>query len=473
MLTICVKVKMDKSQITKCSELTHFSEDDIYKTLNTLTKLWCSTPSITPTVLEKCLINIFEFLTIIEQRCVASSSDNEIQHAFERFGSKVSEELSKMTTSITSDVGKNVIAEISSVIDVTSKRLDTEMKAKVFESTTTTLKEMNALTTQIERMRGELGSISGQMSVAQQTQTLQTISSNLQTLTHEFKNSLIKHAKPNQEKGEEGERFVETQLKQLLPPTYKVTNMSKHSNEMDLQVLTPNKLLIGIDVKNWSYPVHSSETIKSKLLMENHATMNIGIVASLCSKIEIYDQPTYELRGKNKMLWMFPHIKDHMTNLVTFIKACDAFSKCIVDATTCTIHSNGMINSLAPKLYLIVERMRQCQDDDMGLRQIQAALNYSKQLFDAHKIKFNAFVEEYMTILRDEWGYYTLPSPVDVGNSQLIITSQNIHSTIQYPSDAPSSVPRKRGRPQGSGTKNVTKILSRSPVSSPHFAYED
>ena len=456
---------MDFTHISQCAESTHTSDSDIYETLNYLVNLWNKTPDVSPQFLRQILASTFEHLTTIGTKYKHHNLESETKHILDR----IERQLDKNVTSIvdhvthvkdelTSQVScrfdethKTLKTELSQVksdlssraddrldivkrslsldltesiravpsqlpdfikaIEQTQERADVVLSNKFLTSKLDTIEHINNLSQTISKVETELQSITKQMNIVDQQRTLSDVLLTTKTIHTDLQRAMeMLNSKPtlktNEEKRVEGEDFIETELRSSLPPPrYEITRTAKDACQMDLHIRTPGRLLIGIDVKNWNRTVDSSETIKSKNLMDTHAIMNIGIVVSMRTNIETYSSPYYELRGKNKMLWFFPNAENNVDGLIQLIKTCDAFAKYITYECTDTTKTESVLTFLGPKFQSIMERMKRFRDSDMGLRQIQAALNSAKKQVYNHDLQFNDLISEIEEILCVQFGY--------------------------------------------------------------------
>lgn len=91
---------------------------------------------------------------------------------------------------------------------------------------------------------------------------------------------------------------------------YRIKHVGKDPHMMDIQIITPQGLTIGIDTKNYADTVDRSETQKTKTLLEKHSFIDVGIIISLRSNIEVYKDVHHLILNNNRLLWFFPQFSD-------------------------------------------------------------------------------------------------------------------------------------------------------------------
>jgi len=143
---------------------------------------------------------------------------------------------------------------------------------------------------------------------------------------------------------------------------------------MDLQVDTPQGLTVGIDVKNWGRPVDASETQKSKDLLNRHPTLQVGIILSLKSSIEIYDTVHSESLGQHRVLWYYPQAQENrLETLIPLLLLCDWMAPFL--KTQVLDDGRANLAALTQRLMGLLTLAQNIKDMDLHTASLQTTLH--------------------------------------------------------------------------------------------------
>jgi hypothetical protein len=199
---------------------------------------------------------------------------------------------------------------------------------------------------------------------------------------------------------------------------YRIKHVGKDPHMMDIQIITPQGLTIGIDTKNYADTVDRSETQKTKTLLEKHSFIDVGIIISLRSNIEVYKDVHHLILNNNRLLWFFPQFSDRtlpcLIPLIMFLNTLTPYLKKNINVieeeeeeqehkqekTEKTEKENHriMMEKLIPIVSLVIQKIKnQDQTSDpllTSLNSIQKSLNKALKSYQDQKIMMMGLLKD-------------------------------------------------------------------------------
>jgi len=260
------------------------------------------------------------------------------------------------------------------------------------------------MNTNLSRVSSELSTLKQSFQTNPLSSTIQTqhltMSTKLDNMTKEMNVFSTKlgeaissiNATPNNEmKRKVSETYVETLLHQQLPRNYQIQNVAKIPNELDIRVITPQNLVISIDVKNWKKSVDGSETAKFRHVMDTYSTIDVGIIVSLNTQIEIYKQIHFEHIGKGKLIFFYPYaIEEQCKCLPSIIMMADAMSPFIKQTET----SENQWRIMTSKLTSIISLANNVSNINIQVNSLEKSIKTLKKTIDKQKDAIDLLVTE-------------------------------------------------------------------------------